>query len=80
MLVIAKSVPGHEFLYDARTAHKIPKSTAEKVKHILNTCNYKLKKNETWFIHEVDKYDTAFDYAQFQSFYFRKGTLFERVI
>ena len=79
MLIIAKSVPGHEYIYSPATAHKVPKASAERMKNVLNTCRYKLKDNETWFVHEVDKYDTAFDYAQFQSFRFYKGTLYEKV-
>lgn len=78
MLVIAKSVAGHEFLYSAQSAHKIPKNKAEKVKHILNTCRYQLKDNETWYLHDVGEYDIAYDYATFQSFCFRKGQLIEK--
>ena len=77
MFILAKSVKGHEFLYTASTAHEVSKASAKKIESIVNLANYKLKDNETWFIHEVDKYDTAYDYAQFQKFRIRKGIVYE---
>ena len=75
MKVIAKSVKGHEFLYNAKSARKVSERSAEKILKVLNDVRWDLKDNEVWHIHDVDKYDTAFDYAQFQSFKIRKGVV-----
>ena len=73
MLVIAKSVKGHEFLYNAKSARKVSKASSEKICSILNRVKWNLKDNEIWYIHEISEYDVAFDYAQFQAFTIRKG-------
>lgn len=73
MLVLAISTKGHEFFYDARTAHKVSKAAAEKIRDICNEYKFRLKDGETWFLHEVDQYDTAYEYAQFQKFTIRNG-------
>ena len=80
MLVIAKSVAGREYLYNPATAHKVPRGKSELVKHILNTCRFQLNDGEEWYLHEVGEYDSAYDYAQFQKFCFRKNQLIERRI
>lgn len=75
MLVIAKSQKGAEFMYNPSTAHKVSKRSCEQIKKVLNECNYQLKDGETWFIHECDRYDTAYDFAQFQRFSIYKGVV-----
>ena len=75
MLAIAKSEKGREFLYNASSAHSIPKSSAEKIKSILNQARFDLKDNEVWFIHEVDRFDNAYYYAEGQKFCFRNRRL-----
>ena len=75
MKVVAKSVKGNEFLYSAKSAHKVAKASAEAICKALNDSNYDLKNGETWFVHDVDKYDNAFQYAEWQSFTRRNGTI-----
>ena len=71
--VLAKSVKGHEFLYDARSARMVSDRSAERICEIANSVRYLLKDNEVWHVHEVDRYDRAYDYAQFQKFTIRNG-------
>lgn len=73
MLVIAKSVVGREFFYDASSAHAVSKRSANTIKDVLNERGWNLKPNEVWHIHEVDKYDRAYDFAQTQRFAIYKG-------
>ena len=78
MLVVAKSVKGHEFMYSAKSAHQVPKASANQICKALNDANYRLTDNEVWFVHEVGPYDNAYVYGEFQSFSKRKGKIYER--
>lgn len=80
MLVLAMSAKGHEFMYDAKTARKVSKASAQKICDIVNEHKflYSCHPGCVWHIHEVDKYDRAFDYAQFQSFTIRNGIVTAR--
>lgn len=75
MKILALAQKGHEFMYCASTARKVSNASAEKIRDIANENEYLFKKypNSVWHIFDVDKYDTAYDYAQFQSFKIRKG-------
>jgi len=73
MKVIAKSVKGHEFLYNAASARQVSNRSASVILKVLNEKRYQLKDNEVWHIHEVDSYDNAFYYAQNRAFKIRKG-------
>lgn len=75
MLVLAMSKKDSEYLYIANTACKVSKASAKTICEILNKCQFAYSKypGSVWYIHEVDKYDTAFDYAQYQKFTIRKG-------
>lgn len=75
MLVIAKSIAGREFIYNAASARKVSKSSAETILKVLNDMRWRLKDGEIWHIHEVDEYDNAFYYAQRQAFTIRKGVV-----
>lgn len=77
MLVLAKSIKDQEFFYNARSAHKVSKAKAEFIKNELNRLEWKLSEGEVWYIHEVDQYDTAYDYASYQKFFIRNGCLKE---
>jgi hypothetical protein len=77
MKVLAISIKGKEYLYNARTAHKANAKKIEQIRDALNRQGWKLKTGETWFIHDINQYDTAFEYAQFQSFKAGKRGLFE---
>lgn len=78
MLVLAKSVKGKEFLYRADSAHKVSASSADYICKVLNERKFKLEDGSVWFKHAVDEYDTAYQYAEFQSFTNRKGIVSER--
>lgn len=75
MLVIAKSVKGHEFMYNAASARKVSARSANKILAVLNEMKWRLNENEVWHIHEVDSYDNAYWYAQRQAFTIRKGVV-----
>lgn len=73
MLVLAKSVKGKEYFYNPRSAHRVSARSAETIRDICNEYKFQLNDNETWHIHEIDKYDTAYNYAEFQQFTIRNG-------
>lgn len=73
MTVLAITKAGNEYLYNARTAHKVSKRSAEKICKIVNDCGYRIKDGEAWHCYEVGKYDTAYDYAETQRFTIRNG-------
>ena len=75
MLVVAKSVKGQEYLYGARTAHRVPKASARKICDALNNEGWKLNGGEVWWIHEIDQYDSAYEYSEWQKFSIRNGSI-----
>ncbi len=77
MKVIAISVKGHEFLYSLNSVHRVSDKNAKRICDCLNRNSFRLKENEVWHIHDVDKYDSAYDVAQFQKFQIRNGKLLE---
>lgn len=77
MLVVAKSLKGQEFLYNARSAHAVPKTSAKKICQALNDIKYQLKESEVWYLHEVDQYDIAYIFADGQKFCYRNKNLVE---
>lgn len=77
MKVIAISQKGHEFLYSARSAHKVSERSAKTICDICNQMKYQLKEDQTWFIHDVDHYDDAYMYGLLQEFRIRKGIVSE---
>lgn len=81
MLVVAKSVKGREYLYNAKTAHKVPIKNAEKICEVLNDCKFCLNDGEIWFVHDVDQFDDAYTYASFKKFIYKKnGQVVRRAI
>lgn len=78
MKVIAKTHPGREFAYITRSARKVSERSAEKILAIVNACKWDLKDGEIWHLYDVDKYDTGYDYAQYQSFTIRNGVVTAR--
>lgn len=75
MIVIAMAKKNAEFIYISRTARQVSKASAEKICNIVNECEflYSCYPGYVWRVHEVDKYDSAFDYAQNQKFTIRNG-------
>lgn len=80
MLVLAKSIKGKEFIYNARSAHKVSKKSAEKIRDTLNRLKYKLNDGETWYIHELGYYDGGTAYAETQQFTIYKNTIREKYL
>lgn len=75
MTILAKSLEGKEFMYSARSAHKVSKASANLIRDNLNSIRYDLKDGEVWYIHEVDGYDNAYYFAENQGFSVYKGTI-----
>ena len=66
MTIIAKTRQGSEYLYSAKSAHKVSKASAEYIRDICNKYKYRLNDGEIWHIYDVDMYDNAYDVAQMQ--------------
>jgi len=75
MTIIAKSLIGQEFMYNAKTAHKVAKTSAKAICEALNKARFMLNDGETWFVHEVGAYDNAYAYAEWQAFTRRNGAI-----
>ena len=78
MKIVAKSTKGQEFLYSVRSAHEVPKTSAEIICNALNDAHYDLAENEVWHIHDVDRFDRAYEYAVTQRFERRNGKICQR--
>ena len=76
MKVIAKTRKGAEFMYNPRTARKVSERSAETILKVVNDHRFRLASDsEIWHIYDVDRYDAAYEYAQFQSFTIRNGVV-----
>ena len=78
MKILAISVLDHEYAYKPETAFSVSERSAEKICAICNAYKYRLKPGECWFIHDIDQYCSAYDYASFQRFTIRKGIVTAR--
>ena len=79
MTVVAKSLRGHEFMYNPRSAHAVAERKAKAICDKLNELNYLLdNENEVWYVHEVDQYDTAYVFAEGQRFTWGKRGLIRK--
>ena len=80
MKVIAKTIIGHEYMYNARTARKVSARSAAVILEAVNQHKYLLNTadNEIWHIYDVDEFDNAYYYAQRQSFTIRNGIVTAR--
>lgn len=75
MKVIAKSCKGHEQFYISKSAHSVSARSLDYVLRVLNECKYNLADNEVWYVHEIDRYDNAYDLAMVQKFTVYKGVV-----
>lgn len=75
MLILAKSCKGREFIYSPASARRVSARSAETIAHIVNGCGYQLKDGQVWHVHNVDQYDTAYEYAMCQQFRIRNGVV-----
>lgn len=78
MTILARSEKGREFFYIPSSAHAVAKKNAAAIRDILNVNNYQLLYGETWHVHDVDEYDTAYWHAQYQRFTLRDGVVHDR--
>jgi len=80
MKVIAKTIKGKEFCYNARSARKVSERSAEKILKIVNDHKFLLntEKGEIWHIYDIDQYSVAYDFAQNQAFTIRNGIVTAR--
>ena len=78
MLVLAISIQGAEYAYNAASAHKVSKASAEKIAAALNKAGYKLKPGQVWYPHTVYYLDNAYAYAENQAFTVYKGSIREK--
>jgi len=78
MTILAKAIKGQEFLYSAKSAHKVNKKNAGGIAECLNNCGFMLKDDEVWHVFEVDEYENAYLYAETQSFYISKNGALKR--
>jgi len=77
MKIVAKSIKGQEFLYNAKSAHRVSERSANLICKALNEAKYNLKEGEVWHVHDIDRYDTAYQYVDYQAFTRRNGKLYE---
>lgn len=77
MKVIAKTIQGREFIYNARTARKVSARSASVILEVVNHFKFQLdpEKNEIWHIYDVCELDNAYYYAQHQAFTIRNGVV-----
>ena len=82
MLVLALSKVGKEYSYLPKTARQVSKTSAQKICDVANEYKFLFNNHSGyhWHIHEVDRYDIAYDYAQYQKFTIRKGIVTARAI
>lgn len=73
MKIVAITKKGIEYVYSVRTAHFVSERSANKICDVLNEYRFKIKGDEVWYVYDVDRYDTAYDYAMMQKFSVRKG-------
>ena len=75
MLIIAKTTRGTEYLYNAKSAHKVPQKHAQKIADIVNKYSFKLSPGECWYVYDVSEYENAAIYAQYARFTYGKNGL-----
>lgn len=78
MYILAISQKEKEFFYNPKSARKVSKRSCKLIANICNEYNFLLKPGEIWSVHEVDQYDTAYEYALYQSFTIRNGIVTAR--
>lgn len=59
MIVVAIAVKGHEYLYSAKTAHKVNAKKAGKIAELLNAAAFKIDAGHIWHTFEIDDYDAG---------------------
>lgn len=69
MKILAITKDGSEFIYSAKSAHRVAQNKIAYVLGVLNKHRYLLKDDsEKWFVYDVDEYDKAYAYSAYQRF------------
>ncbi len=80
MKVLAITNNGTEFVYMPRSAHKVAQNKIDFVLDVLNKHRFMLTSDtQKWYAYEIDEYDSAYDYAQYQRFSVSKSGQVKRV-
>ena len=81
MKIIAKTIPGKEFMYNPKTARKVSAKSAKIILDIVNEYKFLIEDSskEIWHIYDIDEYDTAYFYANRQAFTIRNGIVTAKV-
>lgn len=80
MKILALSVKGKEYLYDASSARRVSARSAETICKIVNDCKFRINDDsKVWYVHDIDEYDAAYIYACNRSFTIRNGVVTARV-
>lgn len=66
MTIIAKTKAGEEYMYSAKSAHKVSKASATYICEVCNEYKYRLNGGEKWHVYEIDNYSYASDIAEVQ--------------
>ena len=76
MTILAQAILGQEYMYNPRTAHEVPKSSADKIAHFLNKHKFELADGRVWHVFNIDQYDlVAYDQASTQRFKIGRGRI-----
>ena len=79
--IVALTTEGKEYMYSAKSAHKVSKKNAQRIADELNknACMIPYPdRGQKWFVYEICEFDTAYAFAQTQSFEIRNGYLYEK--
>lgn len=69
MKIVAITKDGSEFIYSAKSAHRVAQNKITYVLDVLNKYRYLLKDDtEKWFVYDIDEYDKAYAYSAYQRF------------
>ena len=77
MKIVAVSPKGKEYIYNFTTAHEVSKASAEKICKCLNDHKFRIRDDQVWAIHDADRYDNGYYYAEDQKFRVYKGQVRE---
>ena len=75
MKILAITTDGKEYMYNVKTARAVSDRSAARIAQIANENKYLLQPGQVWYCYDIDKYDSAYDVAQFQRFTIRKGVV-----
>lgn len=78
MKIVAITKAGREYAYKTASAHRVSARSAERIAQKLTEVKYGISDDEIWFVYDIDKYDTAYDFAELQEFKVVNGCLKER--